>query len=262
MSSRTAEKSKRRAEREAREREAARAAARRRRLGILGGVLLAAAAVVAVLVIVSAGGGGKKGAGAGGALQGQTGVRQLFAGIPQRGVSLGRPNAPVTMIEFGDLQCPICAEYARQALPTLVARYVRTGKVRLELHLIDIIGPDSQTARQMATAAGLQNRTWQYSELFYLNQGGENSGYVTTPFLRRIGAGVAGLDVGRALSQRSSAPVQAVLGRNDGGAQLRGVNATPTFFAGRTGGVLTPLQAPNLQPGDFTPRFDQLLRRG
>jgi protein-disulfide isomerase len=166
------------------------------------------------------------------------------------------------MVEFADLQCPFCAEYARQTLPTLVQRYVRTGKVRLELRLIAIIGQDSDTARHAAGAASLQNREWQFSELFYRNQGQENSGYVTTSFLRRIAGATPGLDAGRVLAERGSALVQRPLASTDGAAQLRGVNSTPTFFAGRTGRALTPLGNQSLDASEFTGRFDQLLRGG
>jgi hypothetical protein len=51
----------------------------------------------------------------------------LFAGIEQRGAALGSPRAPVTLVEYADLQCPYCAQWARDALPTLVDDYVRAG---------------------------------------------------------------------------------------------------------------------------------------
>src|SRR5947207_606368 len=110
-------------------------------------------------------------------------LRDQFKGIPQSGRVLGRSDAPVTMVEFADLQCPFCAQYAQDALPTVVSRYIRAGKLKLELRLIAIIGPDSGKARRMAAAAQRQNRLWNFAELFYRNQGEENSGYVTDPFL-------------------------------------------------------------------------------
>jgi protein-disulfide isomerase len=56
---------------------------------------------------------------------------ELFRGVPQNGITLGSPKAPVTLVEFADLQCPYCADWARDALPTVVQEYVRTGRVRL-----------------------------------------------------------------------------------------------------------------------------------
>ena len=116
----------------------------------------------------------------------------LYRGIPQDGATLGDPDAPATMVEFVDLQCPFCAEYTRDALPTIVKRYVRTGKLKIELRPVAILGPDSATARGRGRRRGAENRIWQFADLFYLNQGRENSGYVDDDFLRRIarGAGV------------------------------------------------------------------------
>jgi protein-disulfide isomerase len=248
VSSRTEEKARRRAERETREREAAAAQARRRRFGLLGGVALAAAAIVIVLVVVSSGGGGSSGGGSSSA-----GTR-VFRGIPQQGLTLGRRDAPVTMVEFADLQCPFCAEYAKGALPELVRRYVRTGKVRLELRLIAIIGSDSETARRAAAAASQQNRLWQFSEAFYDRQQQENTGYVTDDFLSEV-AKAAGVKPGS-----PDAAARRQLAQNDSQAQRRSVNSTPSFFAGRTGSSLAPLQVSSLDASAFTGKLDQLLQ--
>ena len=83
-------------------------------------------------------------------LAGTAKANSLFRGIPQSGPTLGDPGAPVTMIEYADLQCPFCGAYTRDTLPTLVKRYVRTGKVRMELRPITILGPDSGTAHAAA----------------------------------------------------------------------------------------------------------------
>jgi protein-disulfide isomerase len=247
VSSRTQEKARRRAEREAREREAA-AQARRRRFGLLGAVALAAAVIVIVLVVVSSGGGGSSGGGSSSA-----GTR-VFRGIPQQGLTLGRRDAPVTMVEFADLQCPFCAEYAKGALPELVRRYVRPGKVRLELRLIAIIGADSETARRAAAAASQQNRLWQFSEAFYDRQQQENTGYVTDDFLSGV-AKTAGVELGS-----PGAAARRQLAQNDSQAQRRSVNSTPSFFAGRTGSSLAPLQVSSLDASAFTGKLDQLLK--
>src|SRR5215213_761101 len=60
----------------------------------------------------------------------ETAGTKLLAGIPQSSTLLGRPTAPVTLVEYADLQCPFCREFATETVPVLVREYVRTGKVR------------------------------------------------------------------------------------------------------------------------------------
>jgi protein-disulfide isomerase len=223
----------------------------RRRLWLLGGSALAALAVVAVLVVVSQSGGGSD-------TTNKPQTTHLFDGIPQHGATLGDPNAPVKMVEFVDLQCPYCAEYTRNVLPTLVKRYVRQGELSIELRPLVFIGPDSETAARAAATASQRNRMWQFADLFYLNQGQENSGYVTPDFLRRITRG-AGLDPGPVLAAGQSSSTPAIVTQAEREASRRGIDSTPSFLLGRRGGSLSPLEVSQLQPGEFTNRIDALL---
>jgi len=262
MSTRTDRKSQAKAERLAREREAAAREQRKRRLTLLGASALAAAVVVAVLIAVSQGGGDDAGGGSSdGRLAGTATAARLFAGIPQSGATLGSPKAPVRLVEFVDLQCPFCAEYTRNVLPTLVSRYVRTGHLRIEMRPLTFIGDDSVTAAAAATAAAKQNRMWQFVDLFYLNQGEENSGYVTSGFLRRL-ARAAGVN---------PAPVLAASAAGDGGslvdsaqseADRFGISSTPSFLVARSGRSLQPLNVTELSPSAFTQPIDDLLSGG
>src|SRR5881227_3863967 len=98
-------------------------------------VLLAAAGAVAVVVVavvlaVVLTRGGSSSSASATKLSGAADVTALLSGIPQHGNVLGRPSAPVTMVEYVDLQCPFCQEFETTALPTIVRRYVRTGKLR------------------------------------------------------------------------------------------------------------------------------------
>ena len=102
---------------------------------------------------------------------------------------LGDPDAPVTVTEYVDLQCPICAEASKQTLPTLINDYVRTGKVKLQARTLSFLGPDSVRAAQVAAGAREQGRLWPFLETFYAAQGTENSGYVTDDFLREVADG-------------------------------------------------------------------------
>lgn len=262
MSSRADEKRKRREQREALAAEDERRQRRNKRLATLAAVVAMAAAVVGVLVLVSGGDGGPEGLGSGEEVQGAAEVNALFAGIPQDGVALGDPEAPVTVVEFVDLQCPFCAAFARDALPDLVRRYVRPGKVRMELRVLRFLGEDSAEAANMAMATSDQNRMWPFVELFFRNQGQENSGYVDEDFLRGIGESVDGLDVDRALAASATPAVENQVAQNERIAQARGVSSTPTFIAGRTGGPLQAVQLTELTADAIAEQIDPLLRGG
>jgi protein-disulfide isomerase len=162
-------------------------------------------------------------------------VSSEFAGIPEHRTLLGDPKAPATLVEFADLQCPFCAQFARDVLPGLLREWVRPGRLRLDLRLVSLIGPDSRRAARLAGAAALQNRLWPSAELFFLNQGAENSGYVTPEFLRAIATATPGLDAGKALAARDSVTVTTQLARARRSAEKLGVAATPSFFLLRPG---------------------------
>ncbi len=230
----------------------------RRRLLILS---VAAAAVLAgglAAALALSGGGSKQETTA---LQGVTRVNAMLRGIPQRGERLGSPTAPVTMLEFADPQCPYCAAWARTALPEVVRRYVRTGKVQIVFNGMAFVGAESATALRTALAAGRQNRFWNVMELLFENQGTENAGWVTEPLLRSIGAAVPGLDTKRMLDERTSAAVDSAIARADATASQAGVNSTPTFAVGKTGGTLTIVRISTLEPSGITPALDAALKQ-
>jgi protein-disulfide isomerase len=225
-----------RAERLEREQAAAAADSRRRRLLLLGGLLGAAVLIVVIAIAVSSGG-GKKSSSSGGAIQGAADTRSLIDGIPQKGITLGRPDAPVTIAEFADPQCPFCKDYTLQEMPSLVQKYVRTGKAKMELHYLTFIGPDSLTAANVLEAAGQQNKLWQASDLLYRNQGEENSGYVTDAFLTGVLDG-AGANSAKAMAAAGSPAVSQQLGNAKTLASRYAVNSTPTILVGPSRGTL------------------------
>lgn len=258
-----------RAERKAME-EAQKAGAQRRRLMQLGGVAAVVVAIIAIILVATSGGSHKlKKTETGSALPHATEVQATFAGIPQKGIELGKPAAPVTLQEFADLQCPFCRQYTTSVFPALVSKYVRAGKLRLEFHNFDIIGPDSIKASKMAEAAGQQNLLWQYADLFYNNQQTENSGYVTDEFLTQIAGGVKGLNVQKALSERFNPAVEGKVNNDNQlarvyGSQysnLSGFSGTPSFLLYKTG--TTPqLYSPTslTEPAAFETAINKLLK--
>jgi protein-disulfide isomerase len=169
----------------------------------------------------------------------------LFAGIPQHGATLGNPRAPLTVVEYADLQCPYCAEWARQKLPDFVARYVRTGRVRLVFRGLAFLGADSELALRMVVAAGAQNKQWDLLDALYRRQGYENSGWVSDEL---DGATVAvQLDRQRLERLAWSSSTTRTIAQGARAAEAAGVQGTPSFEVGRTGGHMQLIQADSLE---------------
>jgi protein-disulfide isomerase len=244
----------RRAARLEAERAQAARAARRRRAWMLAAVAGVAAVAVAVAVLVSSGDSGTPSASRGAQ------AAALFDGIPERNGVLGDPDAPVTVTEYVDLQCPVCAAASSRTLPTLVNDYVRTGKVKLAVRTLSFLGPDSDRAARVAAAAERQGRLWPFLEVFYANQGPENSGYATDEFLRQV-ATMAGVDADKALAEADSGFAQRRLDRADRDAQRLGIDATPTFTVARDGGAPSVLDVNALDPGSMAAALDRELAR-
>jgi protein-disulfide isomerase len=183
----------------------------------------------------------------------------LLHGITQDGIALGDPKAPVTLVEYADLQCPYCADWARNAFPALVDEYVRTGKVRLVFRGLAFIGPASETALRAALAAGEQDRLWNVVHGLFVSQGAENGGWVTDGLLRSIGIG-AGIDADLMLEQTDAPAVERELTAAKAAAERVGVPGTPFFLAGPTGRALEPLHVSGLDADAFRSELDRLLR--
>jgi protein-disulfide isomerase len=214
------------------------------------GMLAALAAVIVAIAVVAAGSGGGGSSNGGSTAT----VRSELQGIPQSGIALGSPKAPVTMVEFADLQCPFCAQYERDVFPTILKRYVRTGKVRLELRLLRFIGPDSDKLARVAAAASGQDRMWQFVAPAYQRQGRENSGYASTDFINGLAA-----DAGLKRTSAGPAAEQQVR-RSEQAAKTLGIDSTPSFLIGPTGGPYTQLVPNDLTPGAFIPAIEKELK--
>jgi protein-disulfide isomerase len=225
------------------------------------GLVLGLAAIVVVIAIVASSGGSKpatSGSGTGGAAGDAAQVAALFQGIPQSGVTLGDPKAKATLIEFADLQCPFCAEYSQQAMPTVVRNYVKPGKLRYELRLRSFLGPDSAKAAAAAAVATKQDKLFQFADLFYLRQGDENSGYVTDDFIRSL-ATDTGVDPAAAVAAANHPGSQPLVAAADKQATDLGSTSTPDFYLRLAGGRLVPVTPQALTAGAFTQALDQAL---
>ncbi len=166
--------------------------------------------------------------------------------LQQDGVWLGDPDAPATLIEFADLQCPFCAEFANDELPGVIDEYVRPGRLRLELRLLAFLGPDSVRGQQVAHAAALQDQMWGFTDRFFRNQGPENSGYATDAFLQRLARQTPGLDVDQLESDFGSQETQALTREAQRMANRLQVEGTPAFYLVRGDGEPEPIEIDQL----------------
>ena len=168
-------------------------------LQLAAGAAFLAVAVVLVLIVVNS---SSSGDGGDTELEGAAEVDQQLKGIPQQGMVLGDPSAPVEVIEFADLQCPYCKAFTEEVLPPIIENQVKKGQVKIAFHNFTIIGEQSPPAGAAALAAGAQGRGWNFVELFYRNQGPEDSGYADDAFLEAVAKGAGVKDITRWNSER------------------------------------------------------------
>jgi protein-disulfide isomerase len=189
------------------------------------------------------------------ALPGSPDANNLFKGIPQEGLVLGKPSAPVEMMMFIDVQCPICQNYETAYLPTVVQKYIKTGKVQLHLQPWAFLGgqgSQSFSGRLGLIAASLQNKGFQYAKVLYANQGQEESGWLTGQMMANIAASTTGLDLAKWQQDTNSSGVKSIANEVDKLATQKHVTGTPTVLVGCAGGgplhdIVGPTVAPTLQ---------------
>jgi len=200
---------------------------RRERLVKLGSAtaFLAIVAIAVLVVISQSGGDGGDAANVEGAAE----VRAELEGIPQSDLVLGDPDAEVTLIEFGDLQCPVCKSYSEGIVPQVIESKVRGGEARLAFRNFAFIGDESVDAAAAAIAAGEQGLGWDFVDLFYRNQGAEESGYVTDEFLRAIAEGAGVQDIDKWDEARESPRVRRQVEAEIAEAEDLGLTGTPSF---------------------------------
>jgi protein-disulfide isomerase len=172
---------------------------------------------------------------------------------------VGRADAPVTIVEFSDLQCPHCARNALNTFPQIKRNYIDTGKVRYVVRDLPLdMHPFAMPAAVATRCAGEQGKFWEYRHAVYDRQDDLDA----APYDAL--AAQLGLDVPRfAACQKDSAQADAV--RAD--VQLAGSNgitSTPTFVVGRiVNGRFEGEAFAGAKPYvDFAARIDAVLAAG
>ncbi len=145
----------------------------------------------------------------------------------------GDPNAPVTIVEYGDFQCPNCGAFARSTEPELIKRYVDTGKAKLVWKNFAWIGNESKIAAQAAACAGAQGKFWEYHDYLYAHQRGENGGAFSAANLKSF-ASALGLDRATFDPCLDSGRFQSVVDKDASEVRSLGLTGTPTFVINGT----------------------------
>jgi protein-disulfide isomerase len=146
---------------------------------------------------------------------------------PQAGRVRGLADAPITIEEYADFQCPACGQFARTTAAQLVATYVAAGKVKLVFHHFAFLGIESNWAAEAAECAGEQGRFWELHDRLYASQEGENRGAFAKANLKAMGQEL-GLGAEFAACIDSGRHASAVRDATESAAG-RGIRATPTL---------------------------------
>jgi protein-disulfide isomerase len=214
---------------------------RRKLLQLASAAVFLAIAGVVVLIVVNA---NKSSGGDASNLRDAGEVNRALAGIPQNGMLLGDPKAPVTLVEFGDLKCPVCASFSKEIIPAVIDSKVRSGAARIEFRNFTIIDEQSGPAGAAALAAGEQGRGWNFLEIFYRNQGVETAPYADDEFLTAVARAAGVEDIARWNRERRSARLGGEVEATTEEAPQLGFTGTPSFAVEGPSGRLEPLGTP------------------
>ncbi|HEY5736002.1 MAG TPA: thioredoxin domain-containing protein [Nitrosopumilus sp.] len=142
---------------------------------------------------------------------------------------MGNPNAPITILEWGDYQCTFCYKFHQNTLDTINEDFVKTGKVKLVFKDFPLNGPDSFLAAEAAYCAQDQEKYWQYHDELYKNWGGERTGWITRESLDRFGTAVNLnlIEFNKCLDEQKYH--EKVITLHDFGKEI-GIDATPSFL--------------------------------
>jgi protein-disulfide isomerase len=187
-------------------------------------------------------------------------IAQQFAGIPQSANVLGKAGAPATLVEYIDLQCPVCRQFETDVMPTIIDRYVRTGKLKVVARPVTVIGPDSEIGRRAMIAAFKQNRGFNFAQLLYFNQGPENGGWLDDSMVADAATSIPGVNVAALQSAAGSKAVQQEAATYDSQARADALAGTPTLVLGKSGGKLTSLGAGSPTVEQLSTAIDQALK--
>jgi protein-disulfide isomerase len=142
---------------------------------------------------------------------------------------LGDPNAPVTLIEFGDYQCHFCNVHFHNTEHRLLENFIKTGKVKMIFKDFTIIGPDSVNAAHGTHCANDQDKFWEYHDILYSNWTGENNGWASSDNLLKFAQEIE-LDIDQWSDCMIDEKYSHIISNSSKDARELGITGTPAFF--------------------------------
>ncbi len=142
----------------------------------------------------------------------------------------GQADAPVTLVEFTDYQCPFCRRHFNTVLPQLVTEYIETGKIKYVLREFPIVSlhPKAPKASEAALCAGEQGQYWGMHDLMF-----QNPKQLAVPDLKQ-GAETLGLDAAAFVDCLDGGSYTETVRTDIAEGAKAGVRGTPSFFLGQT----------------------------
>ena len=108
---------------------------------------------------------------------------------------LGNPDAPITILDFSDFQCPNCGRYVKNTESILNETYIQTGKASLVYKYFPVVGFDSVNPALAGQCSHEQGKFWQFHQLLFANQKPIDSGWVSKDNLKNFASQISGLDL-------------------------------------------------------------------
>lgn len=161
-----------------------------------------------------------------------------------QGVTVGEPEAPVTILEFADYSCPACAQFALTTKPQIELQYVQSGKAKFIYYDFPLVSihPHSFIAARAARCARDQDKFWEYQNLLFRHQSEWATKNSVEGDLRKF-AEQAALDVDTFEACLNSDAHADVVSANMRLAEELGINATPTLMVSAGQGMARMLGA-------------------
>lgn len=146
------------------------------------------------------------------------------------GLSIGDVNAPVVLIDYGDLRCPYCAKWMKQVEPELVEKYVDTGKLRIEFRNMVLFDEPSLLGARAVMAAAQQGKGYEMVHKIYSAMPEKGHGDITVPLVEKWAKELQLKDIDQFMKDAQSTKFDAAIEAGKQEAQQMGFQSVPSFL--------------------------------